>query len=333
VGCIAIQRLELAAVAASPGAAVTVSGTSVLVAGAINTDLVARVQRAPEAGETVTGTSFAVYGGGKGANQALACARSGAATVMLGALGNDAFGRERFADLEAEGIDVGSVSLKEDVSSGVALITVEESGQNRIAYVPGATLSITPAEAEGAYKRVRPGVILSTLELPPESLRALFTAGGVDGARVVLNATPEPAAGRDLVRIADVLIVNETEARELLFGPESGDWLALCDELRELGPSEVIITLGGDGAVASLGGGRYRLAAPAVDVVDTTGAGDAFCGAFVARLAERGDAAEALRAGIAAGSLAVTVEGAQRSMPRRNEVERMMARVEIEAVR
>ncbi|MEA2524406.1 MAG: ribokinase, partial [Thermomicrobiales bacterium] len=115
----------------------------VLIAGAINTDLVAHVRKAPEAGETVTGSSFAVFGGGKGANQAVAAARSGANTAMLGAVGEDDFGRQRLADLSVEMIDVGGVTVTDRAASGVALIIVDETGQNRIAYVPGATATIT----------------------------------------------------------------------------------------------------------------------------------------------------------------------------------------------
>ena len=144
---------------------------TVLVAGAINTDLVARVAKAPDAGETVTGSSFAIFGGGKGANQAIAAARSGAPTAMFGALGDDDFGRQRRADLDAEGIDTGLGRPQHDRRSGVALIVVEEeTGQNRISYVPGATMTLAPAQARAAVDRVSTGVVLTTLEPPPETL-------------------------------------------------------------------------------------------------------------------------------------------------------------------
>src|SRR4051794_24166438 len=129
----------------------------VLAAGAINTDLVARLQRAPEAGETVTGSHFAIFGGGKGANQTLASVRAGASTAVLGALGDDDFGRQRIADLAADKVDTSAVAIRSDAPSGVALITVEEqTGQNRIAYVPGATLTVTPDEAADAVNRLAP---------------------------------------------------------------------------------------------------------------------------------------------------------------------------------
>ncbi len=300
----------------------------VLVAGAINTDLVARVHRAPEAGETVTGSEFNVFGGGKGANQALACARSGAPTVMLGALGHDDFGRQRLADLQADGIDVESVRLTEGVASGVALIVVDDRGENRISYVPGATLTIAPETAMAAFARRKPSIVLTTLELPSNSLEALFHEARGSGSKVIVNATPEPASGKALLPLADVLIVNETEALELLGESDVSDWVAVAARLRTLGPAWVIITIGPDGAIADLGGKVWRVPAPPVTVVDTTGAGDSFCGAFAARLAEGGDPVDALRAGVAAGTLAVTVAGAQRSMPKRAEVDRMMDRIQ-----
>jgi len=305
-----------------------VGAEGVLVAGAINTDLVARVHHAPEAGETVTGTTFDVFGGGKGANQALAAVRSGARTTMLGALGADEFGRARLLDLRADGVDVDDVMVVGGVSSGVALIVVDDAGQNRIAYVPGATATVAVETALGALARVRPSVVLSTLELPSASLRSLFAEARSAGATVILNATPEPAAGRDLVPFADILIVNETEALELLGEVrDGGEWPAITSALRELGPTTAIVTVGPAGAVGDIGGTPVAVAAPTVQVVDTTGAGDAFCGAFAARLAAGAGVAEAVRAGVAAGSLATTVAGAQRSMPTRSEVDQMMAKM------
>lgn len=302
----------------------------VLVAGAINTDLVARVRHAPEAGETVTGSAFDVFGGGKGANQALAAARSGAATSMLGALGDDDFGRQRLADLRVDGIDVESVGISNVAASGVALIVVDEAGENRISYVPGATLTVTPEQAVAAFERTKPTIVLATIELPNEALDALFRAARAAGSRVIVNATPEPAGGRSLLPLVDVLIVNETEALELLESDDVADWLSAAERLRALGPNWVIITLGAEGAVAAIEERAIRTAAPKVEVVDTTGAGDAFCGAFAASLA-RGDSAElAIRCGVAAGSLAVGVAGAQRSMPKLDDVLRIAETIQAE---
>jgi ribokinase len=305
---------------------VVTSPRKVLVAGTINTDLVARVDRAPDAGETVTGSRFDIFGGGKGANQAIAAARSGAATSMLGALGDDDFGRQRRADLEAEGIDTASVPRREATPSGVALIVVEEStGQNRIAYVPGATRTIAADQARSAVERVQPAVILSTLEPPLEALQTLFEQGRAAGATVLLNATPEAIGARPLLGLIDGLIVNEREAADLLGYPvaaENGADAALA--LARLGPNIVVVTLGSAGAVIAKNGETQALPAPQVDVVDTTGAGDAFCGAFAAALARGAEPVAAARTGVVAGSLATTVPGAYPSMPNRDAIESIL---------
>lgn len=301
----------------------------VLVAGTINTDLVARVEKAPEAGETVTGSSFSIFGGGKGANQAIASARSGAPTAMLGALGDDDFGRERRADLEAEGIDTASVARRESTPSGVALIVVEEAtGQNRIAYVPGATGTIGASQARAAVERVRPAVVLATLEPPAEALAALFDVSRRLGAFVILNATPEAIGARPFLDRIDALIVNETEAEDLLGYPVSsrnGEEAARA--LSELGPGSVAVTLGAAGVEVVHHGKAATFPAPRVEVVDTTGAGDAFCGAFAAELARGSDPFTAARTGVVAGSLATTIPGAYPGIPRRDLVERMLARL------
>lgn len=287
----------------------------VLTGGSINTDLVVWCQRAPEGGETITGQRFDVFGGGKGANQTLASARSGAPTAMLGAVGADDFGRQRLADLQRDGVDCTFVGTTGEAASGVALITVEEGGENRIAYVPGATGTVPPERAREAVAAVQPTVILATLELPPATIQALIDAGRAAGATIVINATPEPAAGKALALQADVLIVNETEALELLGGAGTGDWDAVAAALQALGPRVVLITIGEEGVVGRDTGGAFRVPALTVTVVDTTGAGDAFCGAFAARLAAGADVRDAARVGAIAGSLAVTKAGAQPSQP------------------
>ncbi len=300
----------------------------VLVAGAINTDLVARVAKAPDAGETVTGSTFAIFGGGKGANQAIAAARSGAPTAMFGALGDDDFGHQRRADLDGEGIDTDSVARSTTAASGVALIVVEEeTGQNRISYVPGATMTLTPDQARAAVERVRPVVVLSTLEPPPETLDALLAVSKQRGATVVLNATPEAIGAKPLLDRIDVLVVNETEAEDLLGSAVSAtNGEEAARSLAALGPVTVVVTLGAAGAAVAHGGQTASFPAPRVDVIDTTGAGDAFCGAFAANLARGLDPFLAARTGVVAGSLATTIPGAYPGIPRREAIERMLGR-------
>lgn len=301
----------------------------VLVAGAINTDLVARVEHAPAAGETVTGSSFAIFGGGKGANQAIATARSGAATAMLGALGDDDFGRARRADLDAEGIVTTFVAESATEPSGVALIVVEEkTGQNRISYVPGATLTISPAQALAAIEQVQPGVVLTTLEPVPATVDALIEEGHAVGALVVLNASPEAEGARPFLDQLDVLVLNEVEAEQLLgtvVTAENSARAALS--LASLGPKTVVVTLGAAGAVVATRGETTAIPVPIVTVVDTTGAGDAFTGAFAAELARGSDAVAAARMGVVAGSLATTAPGAYPGLPRRAAIEAMLREV------
>ena len=302
----------------------------VLVAGAINTDLVARVEHAPAAGETVTGSSFAIFGGGKGANQAIATARSGAPTAMLGALGDDDFGRARRADLDAEGITTTFVAQHETEPSGVALIVVEDkTGQNRISYVPGATLTIRPAQALEAIEQVHPGVVLTTLEPVPETVDALIEEGHAIGALVVLNASPEAEGAQPFLDRLDVLVLNEVEAEQLLDSPvTAANSAEAALALAERGPKTVVITLGAAGAVVAANGETTAIPAPLVTVVDTTGAGDAFTGAFAAELARGSDAVAAARTGVVAGSLATTVLGAYPGLPRREAIEAMLQEVD-----
>ena len=296
------------------------SGQRILVAGSINTDLVVRTRRAPEAGETVTGTSFATFGGGKGANHAVAAARAGGKVAMLGGVGIDDFGRQRLSDLEAEFVSTKTVIKTEAASSGVALITVEESGQNRIAYVPGASWEVAPKDALAALDAWKPACLLTTLELRHDTLKALYDEARSQNLTIVCSGTPEPSDGREIIGLADVLIVNEQEAVELAGTAEGGDWSRVAAKLSELGPSIVVLTLGADGALISERGVATPVPTIAVDVVDTTGAGDAFSGAFTAMLAGGKSATEAAEMAVIAGSLAVTRAGAQPSIATLEEI-------------
>ncbi len=296
--------------------------TRVLVAGAINSDLVSRVTRVPGPGETVTGDGFAIFGGGKGANQAVAAARSGARVSLLGAVGGDAFGRDRLSELAVERIDVSAVAVIAGKASGVASIWVEPGGENRILYVPGATANVTDRAAIDLIERMRPAVVLTTLELPVTVLRALFTRARALGITVVLNATPEPETGRDLLTLVDVVIVNEPEAASLLGRDVGGDDVTgAASSLLQAGPKTAILTQGAMGATLVGASGSETVASPTVEVVDTTAAGDALCGAFAAELATGKSPIEALRYGVVAGSLAVTKQGAQPSIPTRAQID------------
>jgi ribokinase len=292
----------------------------ILVAGAINTDLVATMERAPEAGETVTGRSFAIHGGGKAANQAVAAARAGTRVALVGSVGDDDFGKARLTDLKGDGIDVEWVRVNDDAPSGVALILVDERGENRIAYVPAATLTVPVEHALRALEAIGPDYILAANELPNEALRELFQRGQAGGATIVLNAAPDPATARNLVPYVSILIVNQGEA-VALSGVEDGDPATLAQRLGSEFGCSVVLTAGADGAFAWDKGSAFHIPGELVDVVDSTGAGDTFCGAFVAELANGSGFAEALEYGVRSASLSVQRAGAQSSIPTRAEVE------------
>lgn len=297
----------------------------IMVVGSINTDLVMQVAVAPEPGETVTGQAFATFGGGKGANQAVAAARSGVTVAMLGGVGDDDFGRQRLLDLQREGVSTATVSVFDDLSSGVAIILIEPGGENRIAYVPGATWGVTPALASEAINGWKPDAILATLEHRRETLDSVWQTAAALSIPVICNATPEPRDGRSLALSASMLIVNEGEAMELLDIREApDDWMAVAAALQREGPSCVVITLGSKGAVVVDGDERALIPARPVEAVDTTGAGDAFCGSFAAEIARGSNALAAARVGVVAGSIAVTRPGAQPSMPMRDEIEAIL---------
>jgi ribokinase len=288
----------------------------VLVAGAINTDLVGSVERTPAAGETVTGRSFDIFGGGKGANQAVAARRSGAAVSLVGAVGDDDFGTQREAELLAEGIDIRSVVRRDNASSGVALILVDEGGENRIAYIPGATLTITEDDVVEAVSRTSPEVYLQPNEVPRESALAGLRRAGELGALRLLNAAPDPKDVLPLLAHVDILIVNAGEAGELAGSGDGDNELpTVAKRLAERHGIDVVVTAGAMGAIASYRGEFIRVPAPDVIAVDTTGAGDAFCGAFAARLASGAGFEVAMQWAVTAASLAVTVAGAQPSIP------------------
>ncbi|MEX1159192.1 MAG: ribokinase [Thermomicrobiales bacterium] len=299
----------------------------VLVIGSSNTDLVCRSPRIPAPGETITGRSFAMFAGGKGANQAVAAARAGAEVAFVGACGEDEFGIARRADLVAEGISVDRMRVVPGVSSGVALIVVDDRGENQIVYVPGANGQIDVEDAAAALADLDYQVVSMTFEIP-FAIVAHAVRHRRDGALVVLNAAPYDDRLIDLLPDIDVLVCNEIEAAAVL-GRAVVDATAVQDAvaLRERGPKSVVLTLGGAGAVAADRSGAWRTPAPAVDVIDTTGAGDAFCGALSAWLADGRPLREAVRAGVAAGSLAVTREGAQPSSPMHDAISAMLQQI------
>lgn len=294
--------------------------SKVAAVGSINTDFVARCKRFPSPGETVVGESFAIYGGGKGANQAIAASRLGARVEFFGAVGQDANSLQRLADLQSAGVGTHHIAQVSGYG-GVAVIQVESgSGQNSITLVPGANAEVQPHTVERDLSGycVTGDVISLQLEIPLETVGAALTVGRRVGARTVLNAAPFDPRAADMLELVDALIVNEIEAGQFLgSGPitlENAQYAARA--LRKLGVREaVVITLGSQGAFLADGSVEEHVPAQPVTVVDTTAAGDAFCGAFCAWLSKGFAAPEAVNIATIAGSLAVQRHGAQPSLP------------------
>ncbi|MFI8927713.1 ribokinase [Streptomyces sp. NPDC053474] len=293
-----------------------------LVVGSANADLVTAVARRPGAGETVLGSDLAVHPGGKGANQAVAAARLGARTALLARVGDDAHGRLLLDAQESAGVDTAGV-LVGGAPTGVALITVDPSGDNSIVVAPGANARLTPADvraARGLFAAAR--VVSLQLEIPLETV-AEAARGLAPGARLVLNPSPPAPLPPEVLGACDPLIVNEHEARVILEGagaevPESPEEWA--GRLLALGPRSVVVTLGAEGALVATAEGCERVPSVKVDAVDTTGAGDAFTAALAWRLGVGEDLVTAARYAVRVGALAVTRAGAQASYPTAAEV-------------
>jgi len=300
----------------------------VVVAGSVNQDLVVRSPRIPVPGESVIGRDLSYVHGGKGANQAVACARLGATTHFIGRVGTDAFGEGLIAGLAENGVGTGLVRRDPCAASGVAVITIDESGQNAIVVAPGANARCDAADIPAALPEGTRAV-LCQLETSLPFVEAALLAGRRAGALTLLDAAPAPSAPLSdrLLSLVDLLTCNESEARVLL-GMAPGDDVddeALADGLAALAPATLVLKLGERGGLAQRGAERVRVAPPRVELVDTTGAGDAFTGALAVALTQGLGLPDSLAFAVHAGSLACTVLGAQPSMPSRPQVERSLA--------
>lgn len=295
---------------------------SVLVVGSVNRDYVCNVSELPRPGETVLGGDFFLSSGGKGANQAVAAARMGARTALIGCVGDDIDGRTCLEGLRSSSVDTSDVTTVTGVHTGAAFVTVAAEGENFIVVAPGANGKLDGQQARaGVERRLGPGDVLVTqAEIPLEALQGAVTRADEMGARVVLNLAPFRVVPDDVLSRCDPLVVNEGEAAALLRETgvvgevRAGDVHAMAVELGRLARSAVI-TVGGAGAVFVHGGDVEKVPAPSVPVVDSTGAGDAFTGALAASLCRGAALTDAVRIGVAAGSHAVGRAGAQPSFP------------------
>ncbi|WP_328790848.1 ribokinase [Streptomyces sp. NBC_00273] len=295
--------------------------TAIAVLGSTNMDLVAYVAKAPRLGETVTGRAFRTVPGGKGANQAVAAARSGGEVVMIGAVGADEFGVRLRSALTAARVDTAALRTVEG-ASGTAHITVDDEGGNSIVVVPGANAAVTGLETGDEARIAAAGSLLLQLELPLSAVLAGARAARAHGVRTVLTPAPAQSLPADLLAATDLLVPNEHEAAALT---GLTDPLRAAEALLAEVP-EVVITLGAAGALyAARGREPLTVPAPRVRAMDTTAAGDTFVGALAVALGERRPMPEALRWASAAAALSVQRPGAQDSMPTRAETDAFAA--------
>jgi ribokinase len=312
----------------------------VVVVGSVNIDLVVRGERLPAPGETVSGGTFERHHGGKGGNQAVAAARLGRPTLLIGAVGDDEFGEEARAAVRAEGVDVSGLATIHGAATGVALILVDASGENLISVASGANNSLDAASVTEAVERLGSlagDVVLVSREIPAAAVDAALRAARAAGARTVLN--PAPASGLPVTQLglADLITPNlgelvalaaalglESVRPEPLAEPERiARTLIESAHVREA----IVVTLRERGALLMSAGGKPAVLIPGIEVaaVDGTGAGDTFNGALVAGLAEGRALVESVRRAVIAAGVSTTVPGAREGMPRAAELERAIA--------
>jgi len=299
-------------------------GKGILVIGSLNMDLVVKSRRMPGPGETLIGSGFRTVPGGKGANQAVACARLGAKTFMLGSVGRDDFGAALVSNLKKSGVQTRYVLRDGRESSGIAVIIVDATGQNSIVVASGANARVTPRDVErlgSLWNSV--GFLLMQLEIPIETVDCALRLARRKGVTTILDAGPARPIPAGLVKKVDILSPNEHETATIL-GSRVKDHDVAAKKLLRMGAKAVVLKLGAAGCLVARPGESVRLPAFKVKAVDTTAAGDAFTGALAVALSEGQCLFNATKFANAAGALACTKFGAQPSMPTRAEVDRFL---------
>jgi ribokinase len=301
---------------------------TIIVFGSINIDLAAKTPRLPQPGETIIGSNFFTAGGGKGANQAVAAARLGTSTHIIGRVGNDKFAEELLTNLQSYGLSTDNVLIDQNTHSGVAIIAVDETGQNNIIVIPGANNNVGEADIERLKKLLTGATsLLLQLEIPLEVVQEAAKAARQAGVRVILDPAParadlplaEPSKRIELYPLIDIMTPNEVEASQLV-GFRVNDTetaIVAAKQLQERGVKNVIVKLGDRGAVAVTADETFFVPAFAVEAIDTVAAGDAFNGGLASALDAGLSLSEAVRWGAAAGALCTTKVGAQGAMPDR----------------
>lgn len=301
--------------------------SEIVVVGSLNADLVTRLERFPAPGETVTALDFAVHPGGKGANQAFAAARLGGKVAMLGCVGRDLHGERLTESLRGAGVDVSLVVHDPEAPTGMALITLDASGENQIVVVPGANARLTPELVQAHEGRIAgAAVVLLQLEvpLPVVETTARIARGG--GAVVILDPAPAQPLPASLLRCVDFLTPNQSELQTLTGRAVVSQADQAARSLADGSPLRVVVKMGDVGALLVDASRQSFWPALRVKAVDATGAGDAFNAALAVALAEGRPLPDAGRLAVGAGALCVTRAGAQPSMPTRQEVEAALAR-------
>lgn len=301
----------------------------IVVIGSSNTDMVVKSTRIPVPGETVTGGEFVCAPGGKGANQAVAAARLGAQVTFIAKVGDDLLGRQAIEGYQKEGINVEHIWRSKDAPTGVALILVDDAGENLISVASGANHTITPEDIEGVGDIIcGASVLMLQLEIPVESVLAAARIAYDAGVPVILDPAPTPDKPLDpeLLRRVSYLTPNENEADRLtgIRVTDEASAKAAAAKLLSFGPENVIVTLGAAGTLASSQAGTIMIAGFPVNAVDSTAAGDAFNGGLAVAIGAGKSVKDAVLEASAAGALATTKLGAQPSLPRASELKELI---------
>lgn len=296
--------------------------SKILVIGSSNTDLIAKVERFPLAGETVQGKLFLQVMGGKGANQALAAHRLGGSVKFVTALGNDANGKNTLKYYQNEGLDVSSALIVKNVPTGTAMILVNDEGENVIVITPGANHELSPDYIRTIEDEIATAsIVVLQMEIPFETVRTVCEIASKFDTKVLLNVAPAREVDTSLLRMVDILVVNETEIEKISgMSIETDGEETIMDAIIAMGASTVILTLGRNGCLVRSDSVMQHIPAFVVDAVDTTAAGDTFCGALVAQLSKGRALPDALKFATAASAICVTRMGAQPSIPTEDEV-------------
>jgi ribokinase len=297
--------------------------SKIVVIGSSNTDMIIKSNRLPVPGQIIAGGQFMMNSGGKGANQAVAIARMGGSVTLITKTGNDLFGKRSLEIYKSEGIRTDYVFSDPDNSSGVALIMMDASGEKCISIAQGSIRTLSIKDIEKARAEIENAeILLMELEIPMKIAECVAKIASVKGVKVILNPSPVQVISQGLLQHVQIIIPNKTEA-ELLTGINVCDWTSArkaADQIHEKGVETVIITLGSKGALVKEGGRYHEVEAEKVTAIDTTAAGDTFCGVFCVGLTENMGVVDSTKMACKAAAITVSRKGMQQSIPYRKEL-------------